>query len=232
MLTISDRLDNVRSKIKEAEQHYHRIPGTVSLLAVTKGQTIDRIKRTIDCDQHDFGESYLQEAEGKIDKLIGYGLDWHFIGAIQANKTRKIAQIFSWVHSVDRYKIAARLSKQRPSTLAPLNVCLQINVNDEPSKSGTALEQLTELAEQVKQLPNLRLRGLMTIPFATPDPWMQRRSFATVRKALEKLNSLGMNLDTLSMGMSNDMEAAIAEGATIVRIGTAIFGPRESNLKS
>ena len=232
MLTIGDRLNNVRSKIKEAEQCYNRIPGTVSLLAVTKGHTIDRIQRAIDCNQHNFGESYLQEAESKIHNLSGYGLDWHFIGTIQANKTRKIARIFSWVHSIGRYTIAARLSEQRPSTLAPLNVCLQINVSNDPSKSGVTLEQVTELAEQVMRLPNLRLRGLMTIPFNTLDPRMQRRNFATVREALEKLNNQGMNLDTLSMGMSNDMEAAIAEGATIVRIGTAIFGPRGSTVKS
>ncbi len=232
MLVISDRLDCVRSKIKAAEQRYHRISGSVSLLAVTKGQTTDRIKQAINCDQYSFGESYLQEAEDKMDKLSQYELEWHFIGGVQTNKTRKIARLFSWVHSVDRYKIAARLSEQRPSTLAPLNICLQINVNDEPSKSGIALENLTELAKQVEQLPNLRLRGLMTIPVVTLDFRIQRRNFATVRKTLEQLNSLGMQLDTLSMGMSNDMEAAIAEGATIVRIGTAIFGRRECGQKS
>lgn len=226
METISDRLDRIRSKITQAEQRYHRISGAVSLLAVTKGQTINRIEEAIDWGQHNFGENRLQEAEDKINKLAGHPLEWHFIGAIQANKTGKIARLFSWVHSINRYKIAARLSNQRPSTLAPLNVCLQVNVTDEPSKSGVTLEQLTELAEQVAQLPNLRLRGLMSIPLFTLEVQLQRQNFAIVRDALEKLNSQGLQLDTLSMGMSSDMTAAIAEGATIVRVGTAIFGPR------
>lgn len=226
MATISNRLEYVRSAITAAEMRFGRSPGSVSVLAVTKGQTVDCITEAVRCGQRCFGESYIQEAEKKINLLADQELEWHFIGTIQANKTPKIAQFFSWAHSVDRYKIAARLNEQRPPTLAPLNICLQINVSDEPNKSGIALKELSELAQQVKQLPNVRLRGLMAIPLLTPDIRLQRQNFATVRHAFEMLNLQDAYLDTLSMGMSGDMDSAIAEGATIVRIGTAIFGPR------
>lgn len=226
MATISNRLDYIRSEITAAEQRFGRRPGSVSLLAVTKGQSVDRITEAIHWGQRSFGESYLQEAEKKIALLADQELEWHFIGALQANKTQKIAQLFSWAHSVDRYKIAVRLNEQRLPTLAPLNICLQINVSDEPNKSGIALEQLSELAQQVNQFPNLCLRGLMAIPLLSTDIRLQRQNFASVRHAFERLNRQNIHLDTLSMGMSGDMNSAIAEGATIVRIGTAIFGPR------
>jgi pyridoxal phosphate enzyme (YggS family) len=198
----------------------------VSLLAVSKSQPLTRIQQAIDCGQRLLGESYLQQAENKIELLPSKEIEWHFIGAIQANKTRRIAQLFRWVHSVDRYKIAVRLNNQRPSTMPPLDICLQVNISEESSKAGIRLNQLSELAEQITALPRLKLRGLMTIPHETAYTQSQRRSFAALRKALERLNNRGLELDTLSMGMSNDMEAAIAEGATIVRIGTAIFGLR------
>lgn len=226
MERICERIKQIHSKISDAEKRYSRAPGSVSLLAVSKSQPLTRIKQALDCGQRLLGESYLQQAQDKIEKLSDYNIEWHFIGAIQTNKTRLIAQLFHWVHSVDRYKIAVRLSKQRPSTMPLLNICLQINVSEESSKSGVRLDQLTEIAEQIATLPKLRLRGLMAIPEKTDSVEKQRYYFAVLRKAFERLNNLGHEIDTLSMGMSNDMEAAIAEGATIVRIGTAIFGPR------
>jgi len=226
MESICDRLKQIHNRISETEQRYCRSPGSVSLLAVSKSQPLKRIKQAISCGQRLLGENYLQQAEHKIEQLHNHEIEWHFIGAIQANKTRRIAQLFHWVHSVERYKIAARLNNQRPSTMPPLDICLQVNVSEERSKAGVKLDQLSELAEQITTLPRLRLRGLMTVPHETADTQNQRHSFAALRKALERLNNRGFDLDTLSMGMSNDMEAAIAEGATITRIGTAIFGPR------
>ena len=173
-----------------------------------------------------YGENYLQEALNKIADLQDLPLEWHFIGPIQSNKTRIIAEHFDWVHSVDRLKIAQRLSEQRPPEQPPLNICLQVNVSGEASKSGISLDELPELARQVLRLPRLRLRGLMTIPAPATDFDAQRQPFRTLRLAMEELNASGMALDTLSMGMSDDLEAAIAEGATLVRIGTALFGPR------
>jgi pyridoxal phosphate enzyme (YggS family) len=226
MLSIRDRLAQIRTKISETEYRYGRSPGSVSLLAVSKSQPLDRIQQAIACGQQLFGENYLQQAQDKINKLHNSDLQWHFIGAIQANKTRHIAQLFQWVHSVDRLKIAIRLNKQRPTTLPPLDLCLQVNVSEEPSKAGVRLERLPELVEQIAALPRLRLRGLMAIPFPSSSSRDQRHNFALLREALEGINNRGFQLDTLSMGMSNDMEAAIAEGASIVRIGTAVFGPR------
>jgi hypothetical protein len=227
--TIRDRLQQLREAITEAERRYHREPGSVALLAVSKGQGIERLCEAIDAGQHRFGESYLQEARGKMDRLVDAPLEWHFIGPIQANKTRPIAQHFDWVHSVDRLKIARRLSAQRPAQLPPLHICLQVNIRQEPTKAGVDLQGLVELAERIATLPRLRLRGLMTIPRAQQDPALQRRGFAALRLALEGLNRRGFDLDTLSMGMSQDMQAAIAEGATLVRIGTAVFGPRPTS---
>ncbi|MCP1641658.1 pyridoxal phosphate enzyme (YggS family) [Pseudomonas citronellolis] len=172
----------------------------------------------------DFGENYLQEALGKQVELADLALTWHFIGPIQSNKTRPIAEHFHWVHSVDRLKVAERLSAQRPADLPPLNVCLQVNVSGEDSKSGCAPEELPALARAVAALPNLKLRGLMAIPEPTEDIAAQRAAFARLRELLTALN---LGLDTLSMGMSHDLEAAIAEGATWVRIGTALFGARD-----
>jgi pyridoxal phosphate enzyme (YggS family) len=226
---IGDRLQQVREVITEAERRYHREPGAVTLLAVSKGQGIEHLREAIDAGQRRFGESYLQEARGKMDRLANEPLEWHFIGPIQANKTRPIAQHFDWVHSVDRLKVAQRLSQQRPAQLPPLNICLQVNISQEPTKAGVGLARLAELAERSATLPRLKLRGLMAIPRAQQDFELQRRGFAALRLALEGLNRHGFGLDTLSMGMSQDMTAAVAEGATLVRIGTAVFGPRPTS---
>lgn len=174
----------------------------------------------------DFGENYLQEALVKIEALRGLDICWHFIGPMQSNKTRPIAEHFDWVHSVDRAKIARRLSEQRPTNLPPLQICLQVNVSDEASKSGVKLEELPPLVQAVRALPNLVLRGLMAIPEVSNNPEVQRSAFSKLHDALVELQALAPTMDTLSMGMSADLEAAIAEGATMVRVGTDIFGPR------
>ncbi len=218
------RITRVREVIAEAERRHSRPAGSVTLLAASKAQPIARIRAAAECGLHLFGENYVQEAEPKIIELRE--LHWHFIGPLQANKTRKVAKLFDWAHSIDRLKIASRLDTQRMECEAPLDVCLQVNVSREPGKSGVPIENLPELAERVASLAHLRLRGLMAIPAPSTEPAAQRRTFAAVRTALEDLNRHGHRLDTLSMGMSGDFEAAIAEGATIVRIGTAIFGPR------
>jgi pyridoxal phosphate enzyme (YggS family) len=244
---IEQRLTNVIERVRTAEQKYGREPGSVQILPVSKTRPAEDIATVADLDLpgvgRDFGENYLQEAEEKIAQLAerfpNRELHWHFIGPIQSNKTQTIARLFSWVHSVDRAKIARRLSEQRPADLPPLNVCLQVNVSGEASKSGVSLAELPVLVEQVAELPNLNLRGLMCIPAASDDLGKQRAAFAALREAFESLHfnsqqksphRLGPGLepkwDTLSMGMSADLEAAIAEGATIVRIGTDIFGPR------
>lgn len=173
-----------------------------------------------------FGENYVQEGAEKVDALAGLGLEWHFIGPLQSNKTRLVANRFAWVHSIDRLKIAERLSAQRDAHLPPLEVCIQVNVSGEASKSGVAPGELPELAHAVAGLPRLRLRGLMAIPEPTSDVALQRARFATLRQLRDQLNADGLALDTLSMGMSDDLEAAIAEGSTMVRVGTAIFGSR------
>ena len=186
------------------------------------------IRRAVAAGQLEFGESYLQEAIAKISATCDLPIVWHFIGPIQSNKTALIAENFSWVHSVDRKKIAERLSAARAENLPPLNICIQINSSGEASKGGVAPSELAELANIVAALPRLKLRGLMTIPAPTADLQKQRATFRNVREQLENLNRAGLALDTLSMGMSDDLDAAIAEGATIVRVGTAIFGPRET----
>jgi len=197
----------------------------IQLLAVSKTRSIDDIKAAIQAGQTYFGESYLQEAIKKIDALGHEQCEWHFIGPCQSNKTASIAQYFSWVHSVDRLKIAQRLNDQRPSDHV-LNICLQVNTSGEASKSGVAPEELFGLAESIRAMPNLRLRGLMALPAREHDANKQRRAFAPLKRLFAELNERGHRLDTLSMGMSNDMEAAIMEGATMVRIGTDIFGSR------
>ena len=224
---IADNLSRVNERIRLAEKRYRRPPGEVRLLAVSKTRSPEEILAAAACGQRHFGENYLQEALEKITRLEGHPLCWHFIGPIQSNKTRAIASHFHWVHSVDRLKIAWRLSDQRPSGLPPLNICLQVNISGETSKSGIGLAELPEIASQVAELPGLRLRGLMAIPRRCTDFAQQRLPFRRLREALHALNEAGAGLDTLSMGMSADMEAAIAEGATIVRIGTDIFGPRD-----
>src|SRR5882757_153759 len=217
----------VRNRINSAAQAAMRNVDSVTLLAVSKGQPANRVRAIAAEGIRDIGESYLQEALEKIEQLRDLDLTWHFIGRLQANKTRVIAASFDWVHGVDRLKVAERLSEQRPFHAPPLNVCLQVNIADEASKGGVTPAELPALAAAVAVLPRLKLRGLMCIPPDEDDPARQRMWFAAMRHALEELNASGANLDTLSMGMSGDFEAAILEGATVVRIGTALFGARQ-----
>ncbi len=223
MSTIANNIAKVAARIREAAQAAGRDPDTVGLLAVSKTQPAEAIREANGAGLSDFGENYLQEALEKQADLADLALTWHFIGPIQSNKTRAIAEHFDWVHSVDRLKIAQRLSEQRPAELPPLNVCLQVNVSGEASKSGCAPQDVAELARTIATLPNLRLRGLMAIPEPTDDRAEQHAAFARLRQLQQ---ALALELDTLSMGMSQDLEAAIAEGATWVRIGTALFGTR------
>ena len=226
MTTISEHLQAIRYRIAATEHDAGRVPGSVSLLAVSKTQPAGALREAFQAGQSAFGESYLQEALDKMSALSDLPLEWHFIGPIQSNKTRLIAEHFEWVHGVDRLKIAHRLDEARPHRLPPLNVCVQVNVSDEPSKSGCQPQDALVLAQAVKALPRLRLRGLMTIPAPTADPAEQRTQFARLRELYEILLYEGLEPDTLSMGMSDDFPAAIAEGATMIRIGSAIFGPR------
>lgn len=209
-----------------AEAAAGRKPGSVGVIAVSKTHAARSIREAYTTGQRDFGENYLQEALAKQAELSDLDIVWHFIGPIQSNKTRALAAHFDWVHSVDRLKVAERLSEQRSPELAPLNLCIQVNVSGEDSKAGVAPEELPDLAVAVARLPGLRLRGLMAIPAPTDDVTQQRAAFGSLREALASLSIPG--LDTLSMGMSDDLEAAISEGATLVRVGTAIFGPRPS----
>lgn len=226
MNSIAQRLETVRKRITQAENQAGRKPGSVLLLAVSKTRPAAELRTALAAGQHLFGENYLQDALPKIAELADEPIEWHFIGPIQSNKTREIAAHFAWVHSVDRLKIARRLSEQRPADMPPLNVCLQINTSGEASKSGAAPEQALDLAQAIAALPNLRLRGLMTIPAPAGEFEQQRKPFRRLHELFEQLNVHGLALDTLSMGMTNDLEAAIAEGSTLVRIGTAIFGAR------
>lgn len=230
MSSILINLQAVRQQIVHAAQLADRSFTEIQLLAVSKNFDAEAVLDAAKAGQSAFGENYVQEALDKIAKLRSMApelvLEWHFIGPIQSNKTRQIAQHFDWVHSVDRLKIAERLSEQRPAGMARLNVCLQINISEEHTKSGIAAEQTVQLARQIAALPNLRLRGLMAIPQPTANIELQRKSFKQVRLLKEQLNAQGFDLDTLSMGMSADLEAAILEGSTMVRIGTAIFGKR------
>lgn len=221
----------VRNRIETATREAGRNVDSVTLLGVSKGQSANSIRAVAEAGVRDIGESYLQEALGKIEELKDLPLTWHFIGRVQANKTRVIAAHFDWVHGVERLKIAERLSEQRPFHAPPLNVCLQVNIGGEESKGGVTVAELPALAAAVGALPRLKLRGLMCIPPDEDDPTRQRMWFSAMRRALEELNVAGAGLDTLSMGMSGDFEAAILEGATIVRIGTALFGerPRATN---
>ena len=230
-MTISAHLVQVRKAISEAARVAGRAPDSVSLLAVSKTFGPEAVIEAADAGQREFGENYVQEALDKIAsvKALRPDLDlvWHFIGPLQSNKTRLVAEQVDWVHSVDRIKIAQRLADQRPDSLPPLNICLQVNVSGEVSKSGVAPEELLALAAAVTGMPRLRLRGLMAIPEPEDDPVLQRRPFSLLRELQQQLSAAGILTDTLSMGMSADMAAAITEGATIVRIGTAIFGRRD-----
>ena len=229
MTTISNSLQAMRERIARAAVQSGRTPASISLLAVSKTFGPDLIRAALNDGQYAFGESYLQEALPKIAALADLPIEWHFIGPLQSNKTKLIAQTFAWVHGVDRAKIAQRLAEQRGPHLPPLNICLQVNVSGEASKSGVAPSQLTALAREVASLPHIKLRGLMVIPAPTEDVAAQRSAFRRVRMLFEQLNTQGFALDTLSMGMSHDLEAAIEEGATIVRIGSAIFGERKGS---
>ena len=227
MIDIEQNLHAVRERIACAAKQHGR--NAASLLAVSKGMPESLIRRAVSAGQLEFGESYVQEAVAKILATKDLAIVWHFIGPIQSNKTNTIAENFSWVHSVDRLKIAERLAAARPENLPPLNICIQINSSFEASKSGVAPSDVAALANAIASLPRLKLRGLMTIPAPTDNVDLQRATFRGVREQLDMLNRGGLALDTLSMGMSDDLDAAIAEGATIVRVGTAIFGPREKS---
>ncbi|QGM22487.1 YggS family pyridoxal phosphate-dependent enzyme [Spiribacter sp. 2438] len=226
MPDVAARLAAVRDRIREAEQTHGRQPGSVELLAVSKRQPLDAMQTAYEAGQRAFGENYLQEGVDKCQAMTATDIEWHFIGALQSNKTRPAAEGFDWVHAVDRLKIARRLSEQRPETLGALQCCIQVNVSGEASKAGVSPQALPELAHAVAELPRLRLRGLMTLPEAVTGFEAQRAAFSQLRQLQEALIDDGLALDTLSMGMSNDLEAAIAEGATLVRLGTAVFGPR------
>ena len=224
---IGSRINSVKADIRQIETRHQRIPGDVCLVAVSKTKPIADILAAKAAGQRQFGESYVQEAVEKITTLADKELIWHFIGPIQKNKTRLIAEHFDWVHSIERLVIAERLNAQRPKFLPPIQTCIQVNIDNEASKAGVPIEQVQPLAESLAKLPQLNLRGLMTIPQACNDQDEQRQRFAQLRRQLEQLHQLGLKLDTLSMGMSSDLESAIAEGATIVRIGTRIFGKRQ-----
>lgn len=224
MSTIADNIGQVRQRIRAAADAVQRDANSIHLLAVSKTKPAQAVREAYAAGMCDFGENYLQEALGKQAELTDLPLSWHFIGPIQSNKTRAIAENFAWVHSVDRLKIAQRLSEQRPADLAPLNICIQVNVSGEASKSGCTPADLPALANAISALPRLKLRGLMAIPEPAEDRAAQDAAFAAVRDLQASLN---LPLDTLSMGMSHDLESAIAQGATWVRIGTALFGARD-----
>jgi len=226
MIDYTQSIRAMRARIALAERRYSRQAGSVNLLAVTKTRTVADIRTALGADQRQFGESYLQEAIPKISALRTEAIEWHFIGPIQSNKTRGIAEMFNWVHSVDRLKIAQRLNAQRPDDAPPLNICLEVNLSAETSKSGASPAEVPTLARELVRLPRLRLRGLMTIPPVSRDFETQRRYFHQLRELHETLADDIPALDTLSMGMTGDLEAAIAEGTTIVRIGSGIFGDR------
>jgi pyridoxal phosphate enzyme (YggS family) len=226
MTDISKNITQLKTQIQEYESRYHRLPGSVSLLAVSKTQATEKILIALSAGQNQFGESYLQEALPKITALADQNIIWHFIGPLQSNKTKKIAENFSWVHSVCDLKIAQRLNSQRPSHLPPLNICLQINTSEEASKSGASIDEAEKLIPEIANLPHLRLRGLMAIPAIKKNFQEQRAEFKKLRLLAENFSGKGFYFDTLSMGMSDDVEAAIAEGSTLVRIGAKIFGSR------
>ena len=226
MTTIPANLQALKNRIRTASQAAGRDAGATRLLVVSKTWPADCLRQAFKAGQRAFAENYVQEGVAKIAALDDLDLEWHFIGPLQSNKTREVAENFDWVHSLDRLKIAERLSAQRPASLPPLQVCLQVNVSGEASKSGVPPEQVAALARAVAALPRLRLRGLMAIPEPSDDAALLHRRFALLRELLAQLNTEGMKLDVLSMGMTDDFEIAIAEGATMVRIGTAIFGER------
>jgi len=226
MMSVVDNLHNVRARIAAAAAAHGRAASEVALLAVSKTHPPELIRAAHGAGQRAFGENYVQEALAKMERLRDLELEWHFIGALQSNKTRAVAENCDWIHTVDRERIGRRLAAQRPHGRGPLNVCLEVNVSGEASKAGVAPGEALALARTLAPLPGLRLRGLMCVPAATDDAARQRQAFCTLARLLQELNAAGLALDTLSMGMTADLEAAIAEGSTLVRIGTGIFGPR------
>lgn len=229
MNTIEYNLQAVRQTIADAARAAQRRTDEITLLAVSKSFPASAIREAYLAGQSAFGESYVQEASRKMELLRDLPLEWHFIGPVQSNKSAAIAKHFSWVHGVDRFRVAERLSAQRPEQMPRLNVCIQVNIGSEHTKSGVLPDEAEELAMAVAELQNLRLRGLMVIPPAAEGLVAQRRPFAILRELMQQLNKSGLGLDTLSMGMSHDLEAAVLEGATIVRVGTAIFGTRKKH---
>ena len=223
---IEHNFNHIQKLICTAKIKYNRKNENISLLAVSKKQPLTAIKEAYNLGQLDFGENFVQEGIEKIKKLNNKNINWHFIGHIQSNKTRLISENFDWVHTVDRIKIAERLSKQRPDHADNLNICIQINVDDEKTKSGVNVKNVFDLCYAIDELPNLNLRGLMCLPKTRSDHEQQRQPFKVLKKLSEHLNKERFHLDTLSMGMTNDFSAAIQEGSTIIRIGTALFGPR------
>ncbi len=231
MTSLQQRFSQVRQDISDYSRSCGRKPDSVQLLAASKTQTAATLRRAFALGQRAFGENYVQEAREKQDALADLPIEWHFIGPIQSNKTQYLAQNFAWVHSIDRLKIAERLDRQRPASSERLNICLQVNIDNETTKSGVGLESLAALATAVATLPNLTLRGLMAIPAPQQAPAQQRAGFEQLAQALHQLQTQWPQMDTLSMGMSADLAPAIAAGATIVRIGTGLFGPRPTGHK-
>ena len=229
MTELTENITTLNRQIRLIEQCYDRPQGSVKLLAVSKKQALEKIRHTAEAGIRDFGENYFQEALGKIEALADLDLTWHFIGPIQSNKTRGIAEHFDWVQSIDREKIARRLSEQRGDIKPPLNVCIQVNLSAEANKSGLDLQYADSLCKLVDQLPNLSLRGLMAIPAPVSDLQAQRQEFRRLASKYQELQQRYPDMDTLSMGMSDDYAAAIAEGSTLIRIGTALFGARNSS---
>ena len=226
MQNIENNLARIKQQIQQAATDFDRKTSDISLLAVSKRKPASDLRSAYNCGQRDFGENFLQEAQQKMRELADLDIVWHFIGPVQSNKTKALAESFDWVHCVDRVKIAQRLSNQRPESMPPLNICIQVNIDLEASKSGVSPGDITALAESIRHLPQIRLRGLMAIPAQRTTFELQREPFAKLKQSLQDLQQRGLDCDTLSMGMSHDMRAAIAEGATLVRIGTAIFGER------
>lgn len=223
---IAENIEKVSSRINAAEKAAGRVLGIVQLITVSKTHSANEVRNAVAAGAHHIGENYLQEALNKQNELHDKSIVWHFIGPIQSNKTQAIANNFDWVHSVDRLKIAQRLNDQRDTEKAPLNICIQVNISNESTKSGVLLADLPELAQQINALPHITLRGLMAIPSPNQSDADLAADFARMQSSLDSLNQTGLALDTLSMGMSGDIEAAIAAGSTMVRVGTAIFGPR------
>lgn len=228
MIRVTENLAYISDLLAQAAAEAGRAADSVQLLAVSKKQPLSKLHEAIAAGQRDFGENQVAEGIEKIQALANSGLTWHFIGHLQTNKTRIVAEHFDWVHSIDRFKTARRLSEQRPDTMADLQVCIQVNVDAEESKSGVAPENVLELAQQIVELPRLKLRGLMCLPRMRTDFDDQRKPFARLRELAGELREAGIDIDTLSMGMTNDYRAAVVEGSTMVRIGTAVFGPRET----